>query len=167
MAISGVPYNMYMWAALAVSGVYLPEPALATWWHKFTLAFHDVCADGPGAFLFVIEPLLILFSALIAQEICKLRPRTKYSALGLLLGAYLCFWLQPVAYGFATGHEWSPVPGYATTMPLFMGVGQLLLARRAYASGWCGAFRLALLMLTANYSLFILAVLLIPGIRID
>lgn len=162
MTFSDVPYNMHMWAVVTALQAYQPETGLIAWWHTLIQAFQVTWTYGPGFFLFVLEPLLIAGSALFAQLLTKLKPKTIFSAAGLLLGAYMFFWLQQVLYGYATHREWSPGFGYISTMPLLVGVGQLLLVKRGFHTDWWSAFKFAMRMLAANYMLCVIGALFMP-----
>lgn len=157
-------YVMGIWAFWGLLEVYKPEQGMAAWWQHFTHSFQDVWLYGPGLFLFVLEPLLLIFGAIIAQNFCKLKPKTIWSAPALILVAYMFFWMQPWLWWLATGEEWSPAVGYITTMPFLVGGGTVLAVRRGFKADWRGAFRFALDMLGTNYITCLVALFFMPNI---
>jgi hypothetical protein len=155
---------MLILATMMAVKVVMPEPGLSLWWENFSHAFNDVWVYGPGAYLFVLEPVFIIVIALIAQIICKLKPKTIWSGPGLLLGNYMFFWFQPVVYGLVTGNEWEPVSSILFTTPLVLSAGQVLLAKRGFKVDWSGALRFALVMLITYYAIGFLFLLSGPNI---
>jgi hypothetical protein len=150
-----------MWAMLITTGIHQLEQGFSSWWLYFVYAFQEQWQFGEGIILFVVEPILIIISALVAQIFCKLKPKTIWSAPGLLLGTYMFFWLHPVIYWIITGDQWEPSDGYIPTMYITMGIGQLLCAKRGFKVDWQRACWFALAMLAANYAICILALLLL------
>jgi hypothetical protein len=146
-----------MWVMLVTTGFFHLEQALSSWWLYFTYDFQEQWQFGEGIFLFVYEPFLILFSALAAQVIFRLKPKTIWSAPGLLLGTYMFFWVQPVIYSLVTGNDyWGAIWGYCSTMPWVVGTGQLLVVKHGFETDWKKAFWFALVMLVSNYIIVIL-----------
>ena len=149
---------------LMTAQVFLPETGYRLWWENLSHAFQDTWEDGPGFYLFVLEPLFIILSALIAQIICKLKPKTIWSGPGLLLGTYMFFWFQPVVYGVVTGNEWEPMGSLLFKTPLALGIGLVLLAKRGFRADWQSSIRFTLVMLATRYAICLLCLLGWPNI---
>lgn len=149
---------------LMTAKIFLPEAGVSLWWENFRHAFQDTWEDGPGVYLFVLEPVFIILSVLIAQIICKLKPKTIWSGPGLLFGTYMVFWLQPVVQGYVTGNEWEPVGSILFTTPLILSAGQVLLAKRGFKAGWPDCLRFAVTMFAAYFAICLLCLLRGPNI---